>query len=300
MKQRIQRLLLALGLVAPMLAAVPVRAAAVTQFDFTATELSTNWGPERIAPSGGYSSVTYADRSNVAEININSSVANENVYYRTEGIKTSKGEADNFDAPGNFGESVKIDLYLDPAWDSTAVRAGLWTVGDNNAMGTDAANFPFGILEFANVTGYEGFRYFNTTTGTWQQVAGFTSYGNWATLQITLDADANLYRFSINGTEVGTSASPEISTYLYSVMLNQRNFGRDDQAGLDLNEVSYTAHWHGGLAPLSDKELKEQCKKNGWKTMSAEGKQFKNQGDCVSYYASGNRNKPANTSALRF
>ncbi len=49
---RIKALLATTAFAVPILATVPVRAAAVTQFDFTAAELSNNWGPERIAPSG--------------------------------------------------------------------------------------------------------------------------------------------------------------------------------------------------------------------------------------------------------
>ena len=35
---------------------------------------------------------------------------------------------------------------------------------------------------------------------------------------------------------------------------------------------------------------KEQCKKDGWRTY---GTTFRNQGDCVSYVATGTRNPPA-------
>ena len=94
---RIKTLLATAAFAVPLLAVVPVRAATVTQFDFTSAELSNNWGPERIAPSGGFSSLaTYQGRTNVAEIRINSSLASSNAslehpYYWTEGIKTSKG-----------------------------------------------------------------------------------------------------------------------------------------------------------------------------------------------------------------
>jgi hypothetical protein len=41
---------------------------------------------------------------------------------------------------------------------------------------------------------------------------------------------------------------------------------------------------------------KEDCKNGGWKTfLNADGSQmFKNQGDCVSYFATGGKNQPAN------
>ncbi len=223
-------------------------------------------------------------RNNVAEIRINSvhpssaAASLADPYYWTEGIKTSKGPADNFSVPGNFGKSVQVDLYLDAAWDGTAVRAGLWTVGDNNAGGTDAGNFPFGIVEFANVSGYKGFRVWDDSIG-WKQVPGFTSFGKWVTFNITLDPVADQYQYSINGKQVATSASPAVSKYLYSVLLNQRNFGKDPQAGL--STPSYMVHWQGGIE--SD-DSKDQCKNDGWKNSTSP--KFKNQGDCVSHAAS--------------
>ena len=259
--------------------------AAPTTFSFTQAELNTNWGPERIAPSGGYSSLaTFEGRSNVAEIRINSTLAHPTErYYRTEGIKNPKNLADNFAVGGNFGQSVQVDLYLDPAWNNNAVRAGLWTVGDDGANGTDPASYPFGIIEFANVSGHEGFRYYDPIVDGYVNLAGFNAsdYGKWVTFNITLNPTTDQYLYSINGVQVASSESPAISTYLHSVILNQRNFGLDLQARLTNN--SYTAHWHGGV-PKVVLSSKEDCKNNGWK--NSELPVFKNQGQCVSHFAS--------------
>ncbi|MBC7708254.1 hypothetical protein H7Y63_03455 [Polaromonas sp.] len=278
---------IALAVLAVSLAVVAVtvsHASAVTapntRFDFTQAELNTNWGPERIAPSGGFSSVSAFYRNNVVKININSANAStsasiEHPYYWTEGIKTKQGPADNFSVPGNFGTSVSVDLFLDKDWEDTAVRAGLWSVGDNNAGGTNAANYPFGIIEFAHVSGYEGFRYYGSNG--WAQVRGFHGYDKWATLTVSLDSVAHKYNLSVNGDVVATTDAPDASEYLYSVILNQRNFGNDPQTGL--NEDSYSAHWHGGVVATASPKSKDDCVKDGWK---AYGSTFKNQGQCVS------------------
>ncbi len=68
-----------------------------------------------------------------------------------------------------------------------------------------------------------------------------------------------------------------------------------NQAGTTLT-CTYTDYGHGqksdnstftasGSLPTS----KDQCKKGGWANFGV----FKNQGDCVSYVASGGRNAPA-------
>ena len=269
--------------------------AASPLFSFTQSELDTNWGPERIAPSGGYSSlVSFEGRSNVAKINITSTSASPEVYYRTEGIKNPQNTADNFALGKNFGQSMQVDLYLDPAWNNNAVRAGLWTVGDNGANGTDAGSYPFGIIEFANVGVHEGFRYYDPSAG-YVPIPGFdqnTGYGKWVTLKITLDPTADRYVYSVDGAQVGFSESPAVSTYLYSAILNQRNFGLDPQTGL--TNADYSAHWNGGVAKAVLSSV-DDCKNNGWKTGVIENniRTFRNQGDCVSYFATNAKNQPA-------
>lgn len=246
-----QMIIVVAGLFIASMAAMTLSAsAAPTTFDFTAAELTNNWGPDRIMPSGGVTSVSgFQGRNNVAQIGIVSAdVSQGDIYYRTEGIKTPKGAtAEDFSVGGNFGQSVSVDLYLDSAWDTNAVRAGLWTVGDNGSGGTDATSYPFGIIEFANVAGYEGFRYFNPSIG-YVNVPGFTGYGQWVTLNITLNPALDTYSYSINGTTVGTSVAPVLSQQLHSVILNQRNFGLDPQSGLTTND--YNVHWHGGLVAV--------------------------------------------------
>ena len=58
-------------------------------------------------------------------------------FYRTEGIQSN--------VTGN-GDAVQVDLFIDPAWQGNATRAGLWVFDQES--GTNAA---YGIIEFANL-----------------------------------------------------------------------------------------------------------------------------------------------------
>lgn len=276
-------ILLTLGLFATANAATTA-----STFKFTQSELDTNWGPDRREPTGGYSSLSAFGRANVAQINIDTSKASfypgdidTQNYYSIEGIKTPKGPAENFDAGKNFGQAVEVDLYLDPAWTGNAVRAGLWAVGDNGSGGTSAASDPFGIVEFANIDNYTGFRYY--TDDGYVEVPGFTGYGKWVTLKVTLNPATQKYTLSVNGALVGSIPSAAHSTYLRNVILNQKNFGTVPQQSL--NENNYSVHWSGVLATATSKE---QCKNEGWKSYVA----YKNQGDCVSHVTTKMRNLP--------
>ena len=60
-------------------------------------------------------------------------------FYRTEGVQKA----------GTFGDAVQVDLYLDPAWENNATRAGVWVFDPVAfAAGLDPA---YGIIEFANL-----------------------------------------------------------------------------------------------------------------------------------------------------
>ncbi|MDP3986494.1 MAG: hypothetical protein Q8P77_03670 [Candidatus Veblenbacteria bacterium] len=245
---------------------------------FTATELSTNWGADRTYPTGGVTSVTEFGRTNVAHIGINSLLTASGGFYRTEGIKTTGAE--------DFGTAVQVDLYIDPAWENTAVRAGFWVVGyDGDVRPGDA---PFGVIEFVNSEDcdaadcsthisnrpdYEGFRIFDGETG-WTNVTTAFEYGEWVTLGIELDTEAGEYIYYINGEEVGTASGG--GSFIRELFLNSYNYGLDDFP--TLNSDSYAAHWHVGLVvPTS----KDECKDGGWETFT--DVTFKNQGACVSY-----------------
>ena len=62
--------------------------------------------------------------------------------------------------------------------------------------------------------------------------------------------------------------------------------------------LTFTSTTEGGFGPAIDNVVITQtlatgadCKKGGWQTMvDLNGSHFRNQGDCVSYYATGEKN----------
>ncbi len=219
---------------------------------FTQTELDTNWEADRRFPTSGVTSVSASGRSNVAQLGLNSGSTATAGFERTEGIKTVGDQ--------NFGNKVEVDLYLDPAWEDTAVRAGLWVVGDKDdgSTGTGARDGKFGIIEFINTSecdsctshldnapdlDFAGFRIWDSATGWTNYLATPFTYGEWVTLGITLDASAGQYTYSINGVNVGTASAG--NHFIRETFLNSYNYGLDVFSNLNSN--SYTAHWHAGL-----------------------------------------------------
>ncbi|MEZ4200022.1 MAG: hypothetical protein R3B69_00230 [Candidatus Paceibacterota bacterium] len=76
-----------------------------TSQPFTQTEIDDNWYVDRAVPSGGYSSVSYASRSDVLEMNIDNTNAHPSGgFYQTEGL--------NRDLPDGT-TAIKADLYVD-------------------------------------------------------------------------------------------------------------------------------------------------------------------------------------------
>ena len=212
---------------------------------FTQDELDNNWEEDRRFPTGGVTSVTFDGCDNVAEIGIDSSQAHPTSgFHRTEGIKT---------LGANMGNAVQIHLYIDPAWQETAVRAGLWVVGGNNAGGRDDL---YGIIEFTNlepITGgpdlgpnaadFEGFRFWDTDLDVWTESGAAFTYGDWATLRIELDAANEEYDYFINGVLIGSG--PGGVNFIWEAFINQYNFGLNEFA--NLSNDSYSTHWLAGI-----------------------------------------------------
>lgn len=210
---------------------------------FTQDELDTNWEADRQFPSDGVASVTSFGRDNVARIGIDRDLTENNTFRRTEGIKTLVGD---------FGTAVQVDLFIDPEWQNKAVRAGFWVVGDDGSGGRD--NW-FGILEFVNLEpstsgdsaqgDHEGWRFWDSTNG-WTNLSTGFAYGEWVTLRIELDTDAEEYNFFIDGALVGSG--PGGLNFIRELFLNSYNFGLDTFP--NLGNDSYAAHWHAGGSSL--------------------------------------------------
>lgn len=157
-------------------------------------------------------------------------------FYRTEGRKTSL----------NNVSSVEASLYIDPAWENTAVRAGLWATG-NGAVGE------WGIIDYTSAAGYVAgntglakdpvFRTWNSTTGTWTPVMEAVPGQTYVLRVEVADGNWNYYingdllsQVPLDGT-AGTSAIKE-------VILNQYNYGAEGTpADGVFGNRPYTVQW---------------------------------------------------------
>lgn len=255
------------------LAAIGIAAASTMLDPFTQTELDTNWEADRQFPSGGVTSVSAQGRDSVAQIGIDTSKTADNTFRRTEGIKTVEG--------GDFGQAVQVDLYVDPDWQETAVRAGFWVVGDDGAGNRDDV---FGIIEYVNLEpstsgesvegDHTGWRIWDSSSG-WTNVDAPVAYGEWVTLTITLDPDAEQYSYAVNGTEIGTAAGGP--HFIRELFLNSYNYGLDTFPNLGTSD--YTPHWHAGSTEVDERD---QCKDGNW-----EQAEFRNQGQCIRFVNTG-------------
>lgn len=244
-----------------------LQAVAYTTVPFTPTEVATNWATDRTTPSGGYGSVTYAGRSNILQMSIDTTKASSIGFYRTEGLQRQIPASD----------SIKADLYVDNAWQNTPVRAGLWGVAKDTSGNISA----YPIIEYttAGDGNFTGWRVWDGVNGGWTNLPNVAyKAGDWNTLAITLNKSTQKFDVSVNG-QVVTSSAADVSANLSAVILNSYNYGTTVT-----NAADYTVHWsnfaYGNVLP--NPTTKDQCKDNGWTTYG-----FSNQGQCVSYVTTG-------------
>jgi len=226
---------------------------------------------DRSAPSGGYSSTNFGGRSNVLEMNIDSSKRSTvDPFYYTEGLQQALTSA----------TSAKADVYIPSSWlNGTKVRAGMWGVGNDS----DGNILAYPIVEFTTSgdNGYVGWRTFNDDAGGWVNLPKIPYNTNgWNTVGFALNPTTTKFDFTINGKPAGSSFSTG-STNLSGLIFNSYNYGPDN--------ANYSVHWSNlvtgpGKPVVADKDT---CKDGGWSTLTMNnGATFKNQGDCVSYFAS--------------
>ena len=240
---------------------------------FTQTDMDNNWEADRQFPSAGVTSVSVFGRDNVAQIGIDNTQTDANTFRRTEGIKTVGTQ--------NFGTALQVDLYIEPDWQDKAVRAGFWVVGDDGSGNRDEL---FGIIEFVSLEpsssgdsaqgDHVGWRVWDSAIG-WVNLGTVFTYGEWVTLGIELDTDAEEYVYYINGVQVETAVGG--SNFIREAFLNSYNYGLDTFP--NFSNDNYTANWHIGVL---NPETKNDCKKGGWEEYG-----FNNQGQCIRFVNTG-------------
>jgi len=236
--------------VSTLTAAVPFilsqKADALTTYTtaaLTTGELS-NWSPDRQTPSGGYGSLSFAGRTNVLEMNVDTAHSNATAFYRTEGLQRPLASDTS---------SIKADLYVEADWATKDVRAGLWGVGhDGVSVGNDGIT-AYPIVEFVsgdvpNNGGYTGWRIWDSVDpGAWTNLPGVAYNTNgWNTLAISLNRSTDKFEYFINGAFVGTDEGNG-SVKIWKSILNSYNNANNDVS------YNYAARWsnfaYGVTAP---------------------------------------------------
>jgi hypothetical protein len=264
---RRKTLLVMTMVVALSMSMVGAAVASANMFDaFTQTELDENWITDRQFPSGGVESVSAYGRTDVAAIGVvgaeQFTPSNGSTFYYFEGIKKV----------GDFGSAVQVDLYVPAEWENaetSPANVGFWASDDpltayplivyRNSDTVDAGFYTFDVVYDANA---------EVWVGVYVPSGVDVNYDGWNTLSITLDTDADVANYAINGQEAGKPiyAAGDLIGQVY---LNHYNDGVND----------YTAYWHAGV---TDIDSKDQCKDGDWEDAG-----FKNQGQCLRFVNTG-------------
>ena len=176
--------------ISPVISSINAYAAPATVYSASSFD-SRSWTTDRTAPSGNYS---------ISGDNLTLNVDNTNAsatpgFYRTEGISTTLPAGNN---------SIKANLFLDPAWATIPVRAGMWGVSYSSTSNDNG----WPIIEYASnifdgVDNYTGFRVYDTNTGDWYELPGVTAtLGSTYNLEVAINANTHNYEFYVNGSLV--------------------------------------------------------------------------------------------------
>jgi len=198
------------------------------------------WTQDRYDPASWSNVGTYQGRNNVLGIGIDSTtnatarpIGQQGTFYNTQGRQIG--------IMGVAGDSIAADLFLDSSWlASTAgfVRTDLW--GRSNAPTETGVTYP--IIGFTNFGGAARLRVFDSDTGGWVNLATDLSglFGTWVSLEI--EALANGYEYSVNGSVVYTDITLGSAGNGFNTgFLQAYNF--NDPLLQISNNAAYTARW---------------------------------------------------------
>lgn len=205
------------------------------------------------------------------------------------------GYSDEFPASGY---TTSLDIYLDPASGATNDTRFDWTSAINNPAGTHRRDFAFngGYYDDATAPG-SGPRFVFSASNNTGRGNSFPKNPGRAPIAIT---DAGWYTFqhdfrdngsgvlavdlsirNSNGAVVGTWTLSDPSDVI-GVTVGGNRYG-----WFATNEFSFLAFDNARLdAPIGPPASQDECKKGGWQQFNVP-RQFKNQGDCVSFVQTG-------------
>jgi len=204
------------------------------------------WTVDRHLPEGWTGGLEVAGKTDVLSAAIGSTLdglQQGDNFYRTEGKKLSLP---------NGVSAVETQLYIDPAWNKTAVRAGIWAT-------SNATSPEWGIIEYTTANSYvvgssatlvsdATFRTWDSNAGSWTPVTiSVNPSGEWVTLRTVLAPSG--FSYYINGQFVREVplASFGNATGIKEVILNSYNYGLE---GAPVDEETfgnrgYTVSWNG-------------------------------------------------------
>lgn len=167
---------------------------------------------------------------------------------------------------GGFGiATLSAAMPVNPAGASTVSCAdfsvtGAWTVDQSNV-----GNFGLDLVQSGST------------------ISGTATYGSGGTVSGTLTGNALDVQINWGGNLIGH--------YTATVSANALTDGYTYQVGLPSNNATWSAT---GSTSCTTPQTTAQCKNGGWTGyVDAQGNVFKNQGDCVSFVASGGKSDPS-------
>lgn len=203
-------------------------------------DVPTGWFTDRYEPHSFSNVGTMHGRTNVLGVEINDAEAFNNrpapfqsTFYNTQGRQHL--------TPGGIGDSLSAGFYVESSWADDANgnrRGGLWAVL-TDGIGNITA---YGILDITNYGGDLRLRWWDSTTGLWNDIMTLTGLDNWFDLGITLTPTE--IQFSLGGVQMASDTTLDGSVEFSAAILNFYNFGGDPSipdavAGPGLGDYSY-------------------------------------------------------------
>lgn len=205
----------------------------------------TGWTTDRYDPASFANVGSYAGRSDVLGIGIDSStdLANrpagyQSTFYNTQGRQHATS--------GTTGDDLSADLYIEGAWQSgTAgfVRSDMWAVLSNGASVTD-----YGIIGFTNYGGAARLRVWDADTANgWVDLATAIAFDAWTAFEILFTGTSLDYY--VNGSQVYSDTTIG-GTGFSAVIMQAYNFA--DPAVAGGATVPYVAHWSNAVSDVPE------------------------------------------------
>ena len=231
---------MALGLALVLGAAASATAQDVTP-SFAAT-VPGSWFTDRYQPANFSLTNATHGRNDVLNIGITSAgdLANrpsgyQSTFYNTQGMQHTLGVA-----AGSY--LLRADLWVDGSWavnppqSNNSVRTDMWGV----AVDGSGNPWDYPIIGFTNFGGTGLFRGFDVNTGAWNNFVNPVLYNAWNTLELSWDANTDVYTYSVNNTFAGAVQGDGVATGIGAIIMQAYNFNDPSLAN---GSTDYTAQW---------------------------------------------------------